>query len=278
MEMTAPNRAMSDRDREALIRKDAKGSRTDAPKTLPLASLKEAPSLFQPRHDSVAYAPGRSEAHVAGLAKMVKWGGDLDPLTVMAFGQDWYLIDGHHRRAAYVSAERKVPVPVTVLKCDLKGDERVAWARVASFADNKKVHLNISGTDKADGAWLAVRDGEPGSKSELSTRYSVGPSTIANMRATKTALESGNAYMGHLYSWNTAQVERRRLERGGGETGQSDFNDKQRRLLARRLKGAMGMNPSPVLLASALEAFVPGIVMAMSQVPVDDGDGTDLEI
>jgi hypothetical protein len=276
MAMDTPRRLQAEKERQKLIKKDEKGSRTDTPAVLPLAKLKTVEALFQPRFDSIAYAPGRSEGHVAILSAAAKGNADLDPLMVVAFGQDWYLVDGHHRVEAYRQAGRTDPVPIKVLPSELRGAERVSWAHEASFSDNKKNRLNLSGADKADGAWRAVAAGELGSKSETALKYGVGPSTIANMRQTKKALEGLEADFTNLQSWSAAKRELAWL---GGSDGaeRSNFQERQKMLLARNLKRAMQMNPAPGMLAAALEAYSPGIVNAMNLAPIDDDGGPDLD-
>lgn len=277
MDMDVPNRALADKEHGLLVKKDARGSRTDSPTSLPPASLKVLTSLFQPRFDSIAYAPGISEGHVLGLARAAKGGADLDPLTVVAFGQDWYLVDGHHRLRAYAKVDRAAPIPVNVLVSDLKGDARVHWAVGASVADNKKTRLNMSSVDKADGAWRDVK-ARVGSKSETAAKHGVSETSIAKMRVARNALEAGGEAMSFLHSWRSAQLAVSRLNNADGANGQSDFRDKQRKVLAKRLKSVMELHPSPDLLAEGLEAFWPGIVTAMSQISVDDGGGTDFDI
>jgi hypothetical protein len=260
----APNRAGAGRERKRLVKLDVNGSRTDAPNVLSLSDIHVSDGLFQPRFDSIAYAPGRSEAHIADLTRPVKAGGDLDALTVAAFGNDWYLLDGHHRLAAYRAGGRTEPVPVRALTTDLRGTARIAWAVEASFADNKKSTLNISSADKADGAWRAVAGGEGGSKSDTAAKYGVSSSLIANMRRTKAALEACEADPEPLHSWRRAQAELARLESGKDTQADNDFAERQRRDLARRLKAVMHLRVSPGELAAALEEYEPGIVSAMS--------------
>ena len=276
MEVYAPNRALAEKERATLLKLEAKRSRADKPLVLALADLREAPALFQPRHDSIAYAPGRSEAHIASLARAAAGGNDLDPLTIIAFGPYWFLVDGHHRRAAYASAGRQEPVPVNALVSDLRGADRVAWAIDASFADNRKNRLNISATDKVDGAWRAVAQADGRSKRVLAKAYDVSESIVAEMRRTKRELDERNAYIGHLHRWAQTRGELAHLKNGEGTGDRGEGWDTAQRKLAMRLKPVMEMRPSPGQLAAVLEQFEPGIVQAMALAPADDG-GPDLD-
>lgn len=268
----APNRAAAISERKRLIKLDANGSRRDTPDTLALADIQMAEALFQPRHDSIAYAPGRSEAHIADLTRPVRAGDDLDALAVAAFGDEWFLVDGHHRFAAYSAGGRTGAVPVRAITSDLRGTARVNWAVEASYADNKKSTLNISSADKADGAWRAVAGADGDSKAALAAKYGVSSSLVANMRRVRIALEERSAYIVRLHSWRGAQIELRRLESDGDGDSGNDFAERKRRDLAKRLRAVMDLRVSPAELAAALEDYEPGIVSAMSIVRSEERD------
>jgi hypothetical protein len=272
-----PNRAAAALERRALKKLMRGVSRTDAPDSLLIGDIKEASSLFQPRDDSIAFAPGRSEGHVSSLSKVLKAGGLLDPLTVVALGNDWYLIDGHHRLAAYRGQQWSQSIPVNVLSCELTGDQRIDWAIELSYADNKKVRLNINGRDKADGAWRSVVQNAELSKAETAERYGVSPSTVADMRRTKTALEAENAHMPTLTRWGSAKLELQRLQDPNSDSGTGDWKEEHQRRLAKRLQPVMEMHPSPSQLYAALEAFHPGMVEAMAKAGQQEEDwGSDI--
>jgi hypothetical protein len=271
-----PNRGLAPKARAALIKLSAKGSRTDTPNVLPLGSLKLATELFQPRFESMAFAMGRSHAHIDALAKIVRRGGDLDAVTAIAFGQGWYLINGHHRVKAYTAANRVSPIPVQVLHSELAGAERVAWAIKVSVVENNKNSLNMSTADKRDTAWRAVMMGEEGSKNDAAKVHDVSEGLIAKMRVVKRELEGFGRRThfdaGLLHTWAGARGELAQLTMEDTSEAQDGFEEQQRRELAKRLDGAMKMCPTPGLLAQVLEAFEPGIVAAMMLSWVNDDD------
>ena len=256
-----------------MIRLAAREPRGDTPGSLPLRDIREAHDLFQPRHGSIAYAPGRSEGHIAALARTAKAGTELDPVTVAAFGNDWYLLDGHHRLAAYREVDWAKPIPVHALQSGLRGKERVEWAIERSYADNKKDRLNLSGEDKMDGAWRAVAHGAELSVAHTALAYGVSGRTVANMRKARRALEAAGGHPELMHGWSMAQGELRHLN--GKDMGSSDFAERQRREAAKRLKSVMDMHLSPGDLAEALEAFSPGIVEAMALARAGSGDDDD---
>lgn len=78
------------------------------PSRLPVASIKEFPALFQPRHPEI------NQKHVSDLAKMLKAKGrkgDLDPITVFVSQDGPLVVEGHHRLQAYRVMKRPdIPV------------------------------------------------------------------------------------------------------------------------------------------------------------------------
>jgi ParB-like chromosome segregation protein Spo0J len=275
----APQVAARPQQRKALLKLAKRPTRTDSPRHLPRHEIKEAPSLFQPRFDSIAYAPGRSETHVEHLARVVRNGTELDPVKVVAFGPDWYLVDGHHRLEAYRVAEWDGPIPVDVRHSDLMGDARISWAIQESVEDNKKNRLAMSETDKIDAAWACVARGDELSTRETAVRYGVSQRSVANMRQIAKTLREADVSPDRIAFWRTAKREVQRLNDADSATGDFDFERRRRREAAKRLKGVMEMNLPASLLAEALEAYSSGIVdtMAKALQRQRDEDGELLE-
>lgn len=201
---------------------------------------------------------------MAGLARVAQKGAELDPVKVVAFGNDWYLVDGHHRLEAYREAEWTKPIPVEVRHSELKGDARIGWAIQESVEDNKKNRLAMSETDKMDAAWAAVARGDELSVHETSVLYDVSKRTVANMRQAVKTLREAEVPLEQVVSWQRAKNEVRRLAAGPDGSGDYDPDDKKRREAARRLKGVMEMHLPPRLLADVLENYEPGIVDMMA--------------
>ena len=276
----APHREQRPQQRKALSKLARRPARADSPTHLSREEIKEAPSLFQPRFDSIAYAPGRSENHVDRLARVVREGAELDPVKVVAFGPEWYLVDGHHRLEAYRVAEWCKPIPVEVRHSELTGDARVSWAIQESVEDNKKNRLAMSDVDKMDAAWACVARGDELSIHETAVLYGVSPRSVATMRKAEKDLRAADArFFDQIVSWQRAKSEVRRLNDADGPNGEFDYEDKRRREAARRLKGAMQMDLPARLLAEVLESYSPGIVDTMAlalKLQRDDDGGDDL--
>ena len=247
-----------------MTKEAAKAPRSDSPASLSREAIHEAPELFQPRFDSVVYAPGRSEAHINKLAGEARAGKPLDPVTVVAFGNRWYLVDGHHRLQAYADAGWAKDIPVKAEHCQVSGPERIEWAIGLSLAENKKDRLPLSDKDKLTRAWQAVARGASGSKSELAGRYGVSDRTIANMRKAANDLEAAGKDVEYIPSWSRAQAELKALVADGdGSGGEFDRDARTRLELAKRLRPVMDVRARPMLLLEALEAYSPTLLDEM---------------
>jgi hypothetical protein len=238
------------------------------PSKLPWAAIRQERNVFQPRFQSIAYAPGKVEDHVHGLAQALRRGQPLDPVTVAAFGDQWLLIDGHHRMMAYKVAGWTKDIPVKVLQSELRGAARLAWAKQESVRDNQKARLQMGQDDKADAAWRDARsfaaDGNGLSKAAAAANFGVSPSTIANQRRTAKELQEFGVDLSQLPTWRRAQrelVEQKGTGRGGGDF---DFDAARRMKIGARLAPLLKLKPSPVELARVLEEYEPGLVETMA--------------
>ena len=257
-----PSRYSVDEDRQLLIEKEAQagGSSTLLPSALEMAEIVELPSLFQPRGDSLTMWPGNSEDHINTLAGVLRAGNDLDAVTVIAFGNEWYLVDGHHRLMSYHQVSWAKPIPVEVIDTSLSGAERVTLAETESVLRNSKNRLNMSKPEKADAAWRAVVARSDLSKSGTAKLYSVAPSTVGNMRRVKDGLLATNWELSDLQvmSWRGAAYEL--ANRGSNSSTDGTIIDEgRRRLLAKHLAPILKMKVPAMLLLDVLEDGRAGI-------------------
>jgi ParB-like chromosome segregation protein Spo0J len=155
--------------------KAAQGSPADRPRELPVRAIKRVPALFQPRRNR------EDERHIDALARAVRSVGKLDPILVMYIGPDPYLIDGHHRLAAYEVAGITAPVPVVYFEGQLEA------ALLEAGRENSKAKLPMSGQERQDYAWRLVLLGGY-SKSQTMEAAGVSDGQVAIMRRVKAAL------------------------------------------------------------------------------------------
>jgi hypothetical protein len=146
----------------------------EQPPQLALEALNVAPSVFQWR--DLEANDGLDPSHLNELVRVLQdTGTALDPLLVSAIGQRFFVIDGHHRLAAYLTAEWAKEVPVEYFEGALEE------ARDESLRRNSKNKLPMTDNDKLEAAWKMVCQGSRTKKS-IVTATTISTSTIANMR------------------------------------------------------------------------------------------------
>lgn len=265
----SPNRMEAGADRERLIAKEleASGSTVLAPQALEIGSIIELPSLFQPRGWSLEMWAGNSVEHVRRMARVLKGGKALDPLLVMSFGNEWYLVDGHHRLAAYREAKWVAPIPVVALQSALSGIARVSLAEDESLAQNSKNTLNLNDREKTDAAWRAIVARPVMSKRDTSKQYEVSKSSVANMRRVKQELLDYGLSLSELehlswrHAWGRADWNKR-PDADDADAGY-DWTERQRLMLIKKLAPAFKMNVSAMLLLNILNDWREGFATEM---------------
>jgi ParB-like chromosome segregation protein Spo0J len=114
--------------------------------------------------------------HVATLMHDLNiTGRPLDPLLVFPAGGRYFVIDGHHRLAAYKAATWDDPIPVEVFEGGL--DE----AFMAALDGNRKAKLPMTRAEKATAAWRLVREDQL-SKQAIADLGLVSRTTVRDMR------------------------------------------------------------------------------------------------
>jgi ParB-like chromosome segregation protein Spo0J len=147
------------------------------PAALPRSRLTLAEAVFQWRKFSTALALEKS--HVKELVRIIESSQKpLDPILVTVIGNEFYVIDGHHRAIAYHLAKWSSPVPVVYF------EGSVEEARLEGLRLNIKNKLPMTRDDKFEAAWALVKEGLKYSKSEIVDMTSVSDGTVATMRRT----------------------------------------------------------------------------------------------
>jgi hypothetical protein len=179
------------------------------PKALPLNKIRMAHSVFQPRQFENG-TMGNSEDHIRNLMDAIRNepSNTLDPITVWWSGEEWRVIDGHHRTLAYsrvVKANPKLKglmIPVIVYKGTL-------WEALAEATRlNSKDKLPMNKSDKYNRAWkLTVL--EQYSKNSLAMICKVSTTTISRMRNVYSEMQKKTPQQCKKYSlgltWEEAQ-------------------------------------------------------------------------
>ena len=119
--------------------------------------IQERLELFQPRRPG--YGTRELDTKYVGKLKTrIERKGEMDPVVVVKLktvnpytgktdGTEWVVIDGHHRKAAYLKAKWN-----GTIKCEwFVGTAREAMD--ASLDRNEKIHLEVDQGDKGEAAW-----------------------------------------------------------------------------------------------------------------------------
>ena len=214
----------------------------DSPSRLPLNTIWQYPTLFQPRmglEDSVA-----SQAQIKVLKNSISdsQAKEIEAVTVWWSGKYWYLIDGHHRLKAYEDVFKEKgwrgdrEIPVTVLEGDL------TEAIEASIKLNSRNKLNMQKNDKLNQAWRCVVLGE-WSKNQIASICGVGTSTVARMRGRLLELKALRERSPMFnqkdlsdMTWGEAQRDPSAIK-----THDEDWKERQAKGIGKRLDKAFGM-------------------------------------
>ncbi len=127
------------------------GAEGPARRTVARDALHVAETVFQWRGDQHRDQWTRTN-HIHTLAKAVRDGDLLDPLLVLPVGDRFYVIDGHHRLAAYDTAEWTKGIPVEVFGGNL------TEARVRALSSNVKDKLPMTAQAKSEAAWRITKE------------------------------------------------------------------------------------------------------------------------
>lgn len=149
--------------------------------------IKVAQKAFQWRVPTRNQIP--SDDHILTLARAIQRGDEMPPILVFPVGRDFYVMDGHHRLAAYDNAGWSKAIPAQVFTGSLREAER------AALRSNNKDQLSLTREDRTEAAWRLVRQRDP-QDSIKSIMQDTGASkgTVNTMRATLEKLaELGNS-------------------------------------------------------------------------------------
>ncbi|HLO77105.1 MAG TPA: ParB/RepB/Spo0J family partition protein [Magnetospirillum sp.] len=211
------------------------------PDHLPISAIATETALFQPR--------GLAENHVHDLTRVAKSGRLFDPLVVIQIGGTAYLVDGHHRREAYLNAKVTQPIPVTYFAGSV--EEAVLEAGRA----NSKAKQPMTNTERQDFAWRLVRLGTY-TRAQVAEAAGVSVRQVATMRDALKQL--GEDAFEHESWWKARQAA------SGKESPSFDSDDEREEWLearasdlARRMRkeftGKLISNPE--LAARALNIY-----------------------
>ena len=201
-----------------------------------------------------------SDDHIFDLAKATQNTGALDPILVLPVVDKYYVIDGHHRLAAYITAGWKGDIPAIVFDGSL--DEAVREA----LRSNSKNKLPMTTTERMEAAWELVKKGKPGawpdSISAMEQMCSVGKGTVDRMRKAWTDLLNGQYERIGDLSWK--QAKDTLAGKGQQAFDEDSWLEKRVQNLANDIERAkLHLSKNPEITALALERLDPGLPAAL---------------
>lgn len=224
---------------------------SEAPKKLPIESIREFPDVFQPRGP----AGHASSVHVRDLARTPRGGYALDPITIFWIGNGWAVIDGHHRLRAYRLAGWRDAVPVSAFGGNI--DQAMGYAGKANSGEK----LPMSNPEKKALAWKLSTHTKL-SKAQIVRASGMSDGFMAGMfRIRKTLLQEKGVQQADIagMSWRDAQ------SRAAGEATEVEAIDREAWLeqqaqdMANRILKALGKRAHATgqheVLARALEIY-----------------------
>jgi ParB-like chromosome segregation protein Spo0J len=241
--------------------------RASRPTQLLLKEIKTDEATFQWRVSQ--FNKVESAEHLRVLTQALQNSNKpLDPLQVFQKDDDnYYVMEGHHRLAAYRKARWKKPIPVTVFEGTLD------QAQLAALAANVKDKLRLSGPEKREAAWRLITHYKhlKLSKAEIAEKSGTAPSTVANMRKVERALLEGGKDP-KTYTWTKARSE-------GPENAELSADEwrerKAKKIVDALLKAKIGqgLSKDPEVTALALQMLNPSLPAALvRQWWMDDPD------
>jgi hypothetical protein len=243
-----------------------KPAKADGRKRVPVTELFVAEKVFQwrsPHADLQA-----EERHMRELMRNLDQGGELAPIVVMAIGDKLYVVDGHHRLAAYAGLGKKA-VPVH----HFAGSLQDAWLK--SLDANIHDKLPITTQDKYEAAFTMVKHKlrrdltmtweEIARRTTASVRLvykmqSTLKIALAEVEATKLALanagteEAEHRAFENPYDWSWPETLQRLKDKTEPYEPGEEFRNEHARRMADQIMSKVKMNltANPDITAMAL--------------------------
>lgn len=224
-----------------------------------------------------------NEDAVLDFARAIERGDEMAPILVFPVGQNFYVIDGHHRLAAYDIAKKNEAIPAQVFAGTLREAER------AALRANNKPKLPLTREDRTNAAWRIVRQNDPrDSIASTMEDADVSKGTVNTMRAARRTLcERGTPddEIQKMTWWNAKTAakegEDETTERAGDEGWMETAADQLvDALMHAKLAGHLTRNPEiTARVLAKLDAGLPDALRALwepePESVFDPHEGTD---
>lgn len=244
-----------------------------SPAAVPLGKLVIAPRVFRTREPSGA--DWDQTTHIRHLAKTVKQGEPLDPLTVLDFGPCGYVVvDGHLRLEAYRRAGLKPTARIPVAVTNSSPVEALGDA----LRQRTKTRLPMTPAERQEATWrLVLMNAAKRIHTQVEIAECTG-STPRSVKRMKKAMEEAVAegFDPQGATWKEMLGRNRPLlDRDDDEV--ESWREKQVAHMAKRMGDALNNRPheDPELFADAVVKLMgrrgPQVAAALLHlVPADD--------
>lgn len=204
------------------------------------------------------------EDHILDMANaIVDSSKPLDAILVFPVGDKFYVVDGHHRLAAYHTARWIGPIPATVFSGTL--DE----AYLEALRLNSRNKLSMTKDDKQEAAWRLVKLGVL-SKAQIRELTTAATSNVGNMRRVLRKLQELERPEGAIpladLTWKRALREDYAFEDGGKEWDADDWKEREaNKIVEALMKANIGfmLRKHTEITAMALERLDPNLPEAL---------------
>jgi ParB-like chromosome segregation protein Spo0J len=245
-------------DIERKLRGAKSSQATTGKQRLRRSSICVAGHVFQWRIDK--RNTDQRQKHILKMAGSVRDTAEaLEPITVFPVGLAYYVVDGHHRLAAYDTAEWRKQIPAIVFDGTLK------QARDHALTMNSRDKLPMTETDKYEAAWRIVLEGDR-SISDTAKKASVSPGTVSNMRRTAIELKQAYQQRGESFPLGLTWARARREKSGKERDYDDDWIETEAHKLVEALRKArIVLTKNPEVTALALRILhddLPGALIS----------------
>ena len=205
------------------------------------------------------------EDHILSMANVIADSGKpLDAILVLQVGGKFYVIDGHHRLAAYDTARWNGDIPARAIGGTLN------QAYLEAHRLNSRNKLPMTKEDKQEAAWRLVKLQDGSSREQISEWTTVSTSNISNMRRVLKKLQglerSADAIPIADLTWRRALREDWAAEDGGKEWDADEWKEREaNKIVEALMKANIGfmLRKQPEITAMALERLDPNLAGAL---------------
>lgn len=220
-----------------------------------------------------------SQENTLILAKaLLETNEPLEPLLVFPVISRFYIMDGHHRLAAYKAVKWSKPIPVEIFKGTL------AEARIEALRRNSRNKLSMTNREKSEAAWRLVK-AECYSRPEIKAAAGVSISNVRDMKAVWEQLKDAKAQRKlnvspHEFTWAKARLwkQRRGTLEDDEEWSAKEWQERKAEELVALLEKhniTAALRKDPEITAMALAKLMPNTTARLAELWTNDWEEED---